>query len=67
MSTVALHIGRLAKKVSHKENNLDIILYYKALGNAETSNKIIYKLWSIEKRYLENNGVFFKMAISFYA
>ena len=53
MSTVALHIGRLAKKYSYKENNLDFILYYKALGNAETSSKIIYKLWSIEKRYRE--------------
>ena len=54
MSTVALHKGKLAKSISHKEI-LDFILHNRALGNAAASNEIIYKLWSIGERYQEKS------------
>ena len=53
MSTVTLHIGKLAKTFPHDEEILNFILYNRAFGNAVTSNEIIYKLRSIDERYQE--------------
>ena len=53
MRTVTLYKGKLAKAVLHEVEIFDFILYNMALGNAVTSNEIIYKLWSKDERYQE--------------
>ena len=48
MSAVTLYKCNLVKIFPHKEEIFYFILYNRALGNAVTSNKIIYKLRSID-------------------
>ena len=43
MSTVTFHKDKLAKYVPHEEENIDFIFYNRVIGNAVTSNQIIYK------------------------
>ena len=44
MKTFSLHKDELAKTIPHKEEIFDFILYDRDLGNAVTSNEIIYKI-----------------------
>ena len=55
MSNVTLNKGKLAKTVLHEEEILEFILYNRALDNAVANNEIIYKPWSIDKRYQEKS------------
>ena len=55
MSTTTLHQGKSSKTISYENEILDYVYYNKALGNAVTSNEIIFKLWSIYKKYREKS------------
>ena len=57
--------GKLVNTVSHEERILDLIIYMD-LGNTVTSNKIVYKLWSIDKDIKKNHWVHFKVVIKCY-
>ena len=51
MRIITLHISKLAKTVLHKEGIFDFIVYNINFGISVSSNKTIYKLWSIDLRY----------------
>ena len=55
MSTTTLHQGKSSKKISYESEILDYVYYNRALGNAITSNEIIFKLWSIDEKYREKS------------
>ena len=48
MSTITLHQGKSSITISFESEILDYAYYNRALGNAVTSNEIIFKLWSID-------------------
>ena len=49
ISTVILHKGKLTKRVPHKEEIFDFILYNRALENTVASNEIIHNIWSFDE------------------
>ena len=55
MSTITLHQGKSSKTISYESEILDYVYYNRALGNAVTSNEIIFKLWSINEKYREKS------------
>ena len=55
MSTITLHQRKSSKTISYESKILDYVYYNRALGNAVTSNKIIFKLWSIDEKYREKS------------
>ena len=66
MSTITLHQGKSSKTISYESEILDYVYYNRALGNAVTSNEIIFKLWSIDEKYRKNLEFTSKMVISLY-
>ena len=67
MSTINLHQGKSSKTISYESEILDYVYYNRALGNAVTSNEIIFKLWSIDEKYREKSlSSLQKMVISLY-
>ena len=53
MSTIILHQQKFSKTILYESEILDYVYYNRALGNAVTSNEIIFKLWSIDENYRE--------------
>ena len=49
-----MHKDKWEQTISHEEN-IEFILYNRALGNVVANNEIIYKFWSINKRYQEKS------------
>ena len=67
MSTITLHQGKSSKTITYESEILDYVYYNRALGNALTSNGIIFKLWSIDEKYREKIlELTSKMVISLY-
>ena len=55
MSSITLHQGKSSKTISYESEILDYVYYNRALGNAVTSNEIIFKLWSNDEKYREKS------------
>ena len=51
MNTFTINHGKAAKTMSFEGEILDYVLYSRALGNAETSNEVIFKLWSMNETF----------------
>ena len=55
LNIIALHQAKIALTIKHENEIFDFILYNRALGNIVTSSQIIYKLWSINDKYMEKS------------
>ena len=54
---ITLHQGKSSKTISYESEIFDYVYYNRALGNAVTSNEIIFKLWSIDEKYGEKSWI----------
>ena len=55
LNTITLRLWKVTLPLTHENEILDFILNNKALGNVATSNEIVYKFWSINKKYKEKS------------